>query len=411
MCEVLARLDDDPAIETLRQEAKVLMRALGPLRDLHVLRALLDALVEHPLPVALARVLSRDVARARVRGRRALQMFDDAAFVLHAQRVDQKVARLGDDHPAIVHIAWERLVACIPFVDEARLHAQDGERLHAVRIALKRFRYVVESFLPTTHASIGPLLKARQDLLGEIHDLDVAHARMLAPDVMIPQATKRRALARFRSQRRTRVRAFLRLGDDVLTPFFTALPSGEALFSCAVARVAATIDFALRNKRAGARRARHAELLTDVFVRENLLPIGIRNASLTTLAARAVGRMRIDRTGEGTRTLLCFTPMKPFDIRFFDEFARLVDVARQDEPHGKSRTDTLQSAIVWLVGRLDASSSPFSIRAARIEGRTLVIVTTAPTRVLRARERRAFTRATGLTLNFVRILSTAAPSV
>jgi len=44
---------------------------------------------------------------------------------------------------------------------------------HALRIGLKRFRYTVESLLPTAHAEWSESLKRVQDALGNIHDLDV----------------------------------------------------------------------------------------------------------------------------------------------------------------------------------------------------------------------------------------------
>src|SRR5205085_7548090 len=44
---------------------------------------------------------------------------------------------------------------------------------HALRIGLKRFRYTVESLLPEQYAVWSENLKRVQDLLGEVHDLDV----------------------------------------------------------------------------------------------------------------------------------------------------------------------------------------------------------------------------------------------
>src|SRR5439155_18417981 len=49
---------------------------------------------------------------------------------------------------------------------------------HALRIRVKRFRYTVECLLPRVHAELGESLKRVQDVLGDIHDLDVL-ARML----------------------------------------------------------------------------------------------------------------------------------------------------------------------------------------------------------------------------------------
>ena len=46
-------------------------------------------------------------------------------------------------------------------------------RCTRLRIGIKRFRYIVENFLPRQHALWGADLKEVQDILGEIHDLDV----------------------------------------------------------------------------------------------------------------------------------------------------------------------------------------------------------------------------------------------
>src|ERR1019366_10438150 len=44
---------------------------------------------------------------------------------------------------------------------------------HRLRVELKKFRYAVENFLPSMYPGWAPDLKFLQDLLGEIHDLDV----------------------------------------------------------------------------------------------------------------------------------------------------------------------------------------------------------------------------------------------
>jgi len=44
---------------------------------------------------------------------------------------------------------------------------------HRVRIAVKRFRYLVENFLPQHYEAWASDLKETQDLLGDVHDLDV----------------------------------------------------------------------------------------------------------------------------------------------------------------------------------------------------------------------------------------------
>ena len=53
------------------------------------------------------------------------------------------------------------------------LRTEKPEPWHTLRIGVKRFRYTVESLLPELHESWGEDLKRVQDLLGEVHDLDV----------------------------------------------------------------------------------------------------------------------------------------------------------------------------------------------------------------------------------------------
>jgi len=53
------------------------------------------------------------------------------------------------------------------------LRTASDARLHRLRIAFKKFRYVVENFLPTLHQNWKEDLKLTQVLLGAIHDLAV----------------------------------------------------------------------------------------------------------------------------------------------------------------------------------------------------------------------------------------------
>ena len=53
------------------------------------------------------------------------------------------------------------------------LRAQKPESWHALRIGLKKLRYTAESLLPQQSEQWSENLKKLQDILGEVHDLDV----------------------------------------------------------------------------------------------------------------------------------------------------------------------------------------------------------------------------------------------
>jgi CHAD domain-containing protein len=50
---------------------------------------------------------------------------------------------------------------------------------HSLRIAVKHFRYTVQSFLPAQYAAWEKDLKRMQDALGDVHDLDVLRKWLL----------------------------------------------------------------------------------------------------------------------------------------------------------------------------------------------------------------------------------------
>jgi CHAD domain-containing protein len=62
---------------------------------------------------------------------------------------------------------------------------------HSLRVGIKRFRYIVENFLPIEHKAWSNDLKRMQDLLGEVHDLDVLWSTAVACQVF-PDAISRK---------------------------------------------------------------------------------------------------------------------------------------------------------------------------------------------------------------------------
>jgi len=103
---------------------------------------------------------------------RAVEKFDARLWKHLARTLRQRSRLVPAGSLAAECLALER------FEDAKELHAkalrsEKPKPWHALRIGLKRFRYNVESRLPERYAMWSDNLKRVQDLLGEVHDLDV----------------------------------------------------------------------------------------------------------------------------------------------------------------------------------------------------------------------------------------------
>jgi len=81
---------------------------------------------------------------------------------------------------------------------------------HRLRIGLKKFRYVVENFLPQQHQQWASGLKRVQDALGEIHDLDVLSETVIRIGVTSAAESQDRWRERIAVERGARVEQYRR---------------------------------------------------------------------------------------------------------------------------------------------------------------------------------------------------------
>ena len=229
----LAELDPDSAWARLRKEAKKPLAGLGNLRDAEVMRGWIARLHVNDKP-STDRLLAKldEVERTAIRSaEKELSKFDKKQWRKWTHHLPSRSARILSDSPAAELLALERWHEAW----EAHRHAiktRSKTSLHRVRIALKRFRYSVENFLPTHSAEWGRELKKLQDILGEIHDLDVLSAEIARFRPTLPAPVRAKWQAVIQPERANRLAAYRAKMSGPKSRWQLwrhALPEGESL--------------------------------------------------------------------------------------------------------------------------------------------------------------------------------------
>jgi CHAD domain-containing protein len=167
-------IDAEPAWKKMRAAGKELFAPLGDLRDVQVQMEWIQKLgVEgDPVRERVTTYFHERELELKAVVATALDKFDAKQWKQWATLLGERAEQLPVGGEVFQVIALER------WIDACRLHtsamrSRGKAALHATRIGLKKFRYIVENFLPELHEAWMKDLKHMQDLLGEVHDLDV----------------------------------------------------------------------------------------------------------------------------------------------------------------------------------------------------------------------------------------------
>ena len=243
---VMEEVDPDAAWPDMKKLGKKLFRQLGDLRDTQVLEewtkqlgAESDAISERLLGGFTAQ--EKEFQDAALK---AADKFDQKSW----RRLERKLRRRSRlvplDGMAAECLALERLEAAKELHARA-LRAEKPEAWHALRIGVKRFRYTVESLLPSRYQEWAENLKRVQDLLGEVHDLDVLFTKVaeLANASLGLDESRAAWVERLSSQRHARIEEYRRLTlaeGELWQEWRRALPQGSRLMAASQARLRAT---------------------------------------------------------------------------------------------------------------------------------------------------------------------------
>lgn len=219
LAQGLREIDDDEgasAWKALSDAGRALFQGLGDLRDAQVMREHAEKLLEHDV--------SRDAVLAaidtRIRGTRegaraAVLGFDPAAWRRAAATLPARADALLRERPLFDHLALRRFLEARDLHQDA-MRSKSSVALHELRIGVKKLRYSVENFLPDAHEAVGKVLKKLQEVLGDIHDLDVLLAFLGSEHMRLYSEDRSRACQLVRTARDAKVLEYRALvsGDD-----------------------------------------------------------------------------------------------------------------------------------------------------------------------------------------------------
>jgi CHAD domain-containing protein/HD superfamily phosphodiesterase len=274
LADGLMALDPDPNWKAMKKAGKRLFQRLGALRDVQVMMEWVEKL--HPeetaagverapspaLPIseqidqstaaasqsqasgdaaaqALLKILAVREQEQKLEAHAALEEFDRKQWRQWARTLPARAARVRLGSALFKHLALERWTAARELHNRA-LRNRSQVAFHTLRIGIKRFRYIVENFLPADHKVWSNDLKEMQDMLGEVHDLDVLWATAVSCHVFPDADSRKRWHERIIEEREKRIERYRArmVGENSLWRVWrAALPQGKQIQALATQRM------------------------------------------------------------------------------------------------------------------------------------------------------------------------------
>ena len=295
-------IDPDPAWRDMKKAGKRLFRKLGELRDVHVMQDWIHQLDRPGDPVTgtLLQFIGSSESQHQQDALQALQEFDRKQWESWSRSLPRRMARWRPGSLIFRHLALER------WTDAYRRHRQSIRKaspaaFHRLRITIKRFRYIVENFLPLQHAAWSDDLKHIQDLLGDVHDLDVLCSVAAQANAFPDAEAHARWQERIQEERAERIELYTKktAGKDSLWQLWRAeLPKRKEIESAALLRLKLWASLLDPDFRHSSRVSRFALQLYDGLEASGKLPgSNPRDRDILEMAAllEDVGRAKVEK--------------------------------------------------------------------------------------------------------------------
>ncbi len=263
LADGLMALDPNPEWKAMKKAGKRLFQRLGSLRDIHVMEEWIEKLdparngqadsatavfesgadlrpesvttdsapelATADVPERLRKILTGREQAEKREAEAALEEFDSKQWKQWSKSLPARASRFRMGSALFKHLALERWTEARELHNRA-LRNRSQTTLHSLRIGIKRFRYIVENFLPAEHKAWSDDLKEMQDLLGEVHDLDVLWATAVSSRVFPDADSRKLWQERIRVERAKRIEQYRAkmVGPESLWQVWRAvLPQGK----------------------------------------------------------------------------------------------------------------------------------------------------------------------------------------
>jgi CHAD domain-containing protein len=342
----MEEIDPDPAWPEMRKVARKLFRSLGALRDAQVLNEWVKKLAPESDAVRtqLQAAFESNEPKLRENVIRTASKFDPKIWKGLERKLRQRARLVPHGSLAAECLALER------FEQAKELHAkalrtEKPRPWHALRIGLKRFRYTVESLLPERYNLWSDNLKRLQDLLGEVHDLDVLAERVRKSDVLDTEDSLKlwhEVIHRERHERIETYRQFTLGKTSLWSIWRSGLPTNGRIETAAMARLRATARAVDPHPRRTSQVSRIAVAVFDALRRANAAPAfseaSLRRIMLAAARLLGVGDADTERSPQkAARKFLRSLPIPPgWTQEEWDLLALAVRYHRGAEPKAKS---------------------------------------------------------------------------
>ena len=343
---VMEEVDPDPAWPQMRKIARRLFRRLGALRDAQVMDEWVKKLAPETDAVRTHLQAAFEFGEPVLRetALRAAEKFDEKSWRRLKRPLCQRARLVPVGGLAAECLALERFERAKELHAKA-LRTDKPKPWHALRIGLKRFRYTAECFLPDCHAAWSANLKRIQDLLGELHDLDVLSASVKKSDSAETEDSRKAWEETIERERHGRIETYrqLTLGKTSLwNEWRSGLPINGRIEAAAMTRLRATARAIDPRPRRTSQISRIAVALFDTFRHGDAAPAfsdgTLRRVLLAAARLQGIGRAAGKKSPEksASKFLLGLAVPPGWTNEEWELLASAVRYHRGAEPRAKS---------------------------------------------------------------------------